>query len=548
MKQKILLLLALLLMVGCGEEETINGVSIPSGRQSVLVVANTSLIPWLNQAAADFNAQEVRVGESDPLFVVVEAVEAGQAVVQISQSPTAAPALWIPDDAVWADLLAEQGVPNYRGACQSVAESPLVIAMWRPIAEALGWPGRELGWLDIGSIAADPTAWAYYSGGQYDENLRLGHTHPGLSATGASTLLAIVQAAEGQATAVSVANIQQPIVQASVGAFEAAVTWFSPSTAQLGQTMSERGLDYLDAAVMYESTAVQFGQTEPTLVPIYPFEGTFVATHPACLNSQATAAEQSAATAFRDYLLSEAGQQTAVANGLRPVNPAVSFNETALLGLDAAQPAIRFAPPTAATLLAVQDVWQAARKPINLVMLLDTSGSMRGDKMESMQAAAVSFVEQMGDEDTITLITFASTPTEVVSQAKLGTSRAAVISAIQRLIAQGNTTLYDAIGEGGRVIGRTTSSSTSNVLIVLSDGEDTASIYYSAVNQELIDLATANNTTIFTIAYGDDAEVALMQDLARRANGNYYAGDTASIALIYEEMSAAFGGSVGIGR
>ena len=54
----------------------------------------------------------------------------------------------------------------------------------------------RLGWLDIGSLAADPSAWAYYSGGQFQGDvLRLGHTHPGLSGSGASTLLAIVQAA-----------------------------------------------------------------------------------------------------------------------------------------------------------------------------------------------------------------------------------------------------------------------------------------------------------------------------------------------------------------
>jgi hypothetical protein len=36
--------------------------------------------------------------------------------------------------------------------------------------------------------------------------------------------------------------------------------------------------------------------------------------------------------------------------------------------------------------------------------------------------------------------------------------------------------------------------------------------------------------------------------MARRTNGNFYLGDEASIAGIYEEMSAAFGGSAGIGR
>ena len=545
LRRTLFLLTLLLLLVACGGEDDPN--AIPNGAIPVRVVAHTSLEPWLVQASADFFVAQQEAGDEAPYFVTVEGVEAGQAAVQLSQGDLSAD-LWIPDEPAWVDVLAELGTAAYQGQCDSVAESPLVIAMWQPIAEALGWPGRELGWLDVGSIAADPSAWAYYSGGQFGDSLQLGHTHPGLSGTGASTLLAIVQAAERQQEAVTVEDIQRPIVQASVGAFEAAVTWFSPSTAQLGQTMSERGTSYLGAAVMYENVAIRYGQGDPALVPIYPFEGTFVATNPACVDGNASAEAQAGATAFRDYLQTAAGQSSAVAFGLRPVSGTAVFNSAALAGLDANQPLIRFAPASAETLLAVQSVWQAARKPINLVMLLDTSGSMRGARMENMQSAAVSFVEQMGDEDFITIIAFADSPMEIVSHARLADSRNEVIGLIEQLQARGNTTLYDAVGEGGRVINRTTTSSASNVMVVLSDGADTASISFTGITADLIDLATGDNTTIFTISYGDSAETELMQELATRANGNHYVGDEASIALIYEEMSAAFGGSVGIGR
>ena len=60
--------------------------------------------------------------------------------------------------------------------------------------------------------------------------------------------------------------------------------------------------------------------------------------------------------------------------------------------------------------------------------------------------------------------------------------------------------------------------------------------------------ATANNATVFTIAYGGDADENTLERLAIQANGNFFVGDEASIAAIYEEMSAAFGGSVGVGR
>jgi hypothetical protein len=84
-------------------------------------------------------------------------------------------------------------------------------------------------------------------------------------------------------------------------------------------------------------------------------------------------------------------------------------------------------------------------------------------------------------------------------------------------------------------------------MVVLTDGQDTYSYRYD-FDQELIDLASDNDTTVFTIAYGGDADRDVLSGLAFGANGNFYLGDEASIAAIYDEMSAAFGGSAGIGR
>jgi Ca-activated chloride channel family protein len=84
-------------------------------------------------------------------------------------------------------------------------------------------------------------------------------------------------------------------------------------------------------------------------------------------------------------------------------------------------------------------------------------------------------------------------------------------------------------------------------MVVLTDGQDTASTRFQ-FDDRLISTATANDTTVFTIAYGNDADDNILSELASRGNGNFYQGDEASIAAIYEEMSAAFGGSLGIGR
>lgn len=534
-----------LVILACGGSD-----GPPDDAVIVDVATNTSLAPWLEEAVTQFNESEPVTSEDNPVFVQISPVDAGQAVVDIIAG--AQPDLWIPDNEVWIDVLAEQGNDAFSPDCVSVAESPLVIAMWQPIAESLGWPGRALGWLDIGSLAADPSAWAYYSGGQFGDVLRLGHTHPGLSASGASTLLAIVQAAESQTEAVTVAEISEPIVQASVGAFESAVSWFSSNTGGLADTMQERGAGFLGAGIMYESDVFTYGAGDDDnagLVPIYPFEGTFMANHPACLNGALDAESREAALLFREFLVSEAGQQGAMASGLRPVaaGVAVAAPLADRPGVDVSEPQIVFEPASVDTLYAVQDLWQAARKDVNLVMIIDVSGSMRGDKIDNVRRAARQFVEQMGDDDYLSIIAFSSQPVLLVEHERVGDSREAMLSAIDNLAAAGDTALYDAIGDGATLIAATTSPETSNAIVVLTDGQDTYSSRYN-FDQALIDLAGGNGTTVFTIAYGSDANEELLQTLALRANGNYYLGDEASIGAIYEEMSAAFGGSAGVGR
>ena len=180
-------------------------------------------------------------------------------------------------------------------------------------------------------------------------------------------------------------------------------------------------------------------------------------------------------------------------------------------------------------------------------MLLDVSGSMQGDKIASVREAASQFVAQMGDDDRITLVAFSTHPHVLVHDEPAGITRDNVIETIRSLLADGETALFDSIGLGAEIIAETSSPDTSNALIVLTDGLDTASQLYR-FDQRLIEQASANDTTIFAIAYGSNADEDLLSELAARANGNFYLGDELSITSIYQEMSAAFGGAVGVGR
>ncbi|MEM7801891.1 MAG: VWA domain-containing protein [Chloroflexota bacterium] len=513
---------------------------------AVVIYANSSIAPWLTNAAEEFNAQRVETINGDLVSVVVTPFESGQfvdAALEVGDLPD----IWVPENESWADLLVDQGLLAFGEGCVSLASSPLVIGMWQPVAESLGYPGRELGWLDIGSLAADPSAWAYYSGGQYGSSLRIGHTHPGVSGSGTSTLLAIVQAAQSKAEAVDAAEIDQPIVQSSVGSFSGAVSWFSSSTNELASTMRERGSGYLGAGIMYESDVLRYQAGEPNLIPVYPFEGTFMASHPACIN---TTSEREPLDLVLRHFLSAESQQMAVSFGLRPaVTEGVEIVPplTEAQGVNLAEPSTVFEDGSFDSIYAIQDLWQSSRKPLNLVMVLDVSGSMEGGKITGLRDAAVQFVQQMGENDRLTLVPFADRPVVWLESVQVSQNLAEATQLIQGLEPRGGTALYDAIGFAGEQIERSASPETANVVIVLTDGVDTASYNYR-FDDDLLTRLINNNATVFTVAYGRDADEDVLTDIALAANGKSYTGDAASIEDIYEEMSLAFGGTVGVGR
>lgn len=109
--------------------------------------------------------------------------------------------------------------------------------------------------------------------------------------------------------------------------------------------------------------------------------------------------------------------------------------------------------------------------PRQAVLVLDTSGSMAGSGIAAARAAALTFADRVPADVQIGLVTFAAQPHVVLQPT---TDRSALRSAIGRVTAGGATSLYDGILTATAVAAP---AGTQRRLIVLSDGDDTASTH-----------------------------------------------------------------------
>lgn len=140
-----------------------------------------------------------------------------------------------------------------------------------------------------------------------------------------------------------------------------------------------------------------------------------------------------------------------------------------------------------------------ANTALSVSLLLDSSSSME-DSMSLAQKAAVEFVARLKPDDLVEIVSFDS---RVEVMQPFTNDRTLLEGAIHRVRAGGSTSLYNAVyitlRQFEKLRAQNASDSRREVIVVLSDGEDTSSLMTS---DEILDLAKRSQTVIFAIGLG----------------------------------------------
>jgi len=547
------LVIASILMSACGAISSF----LPGSTVTISIIYGSEKKEWLQPLVEEFNNARNKTEAGDTIFVEaipMGSIESVRGIIEGTLQPTVwspASSVYIPvANAEWKNIHADDlvvGTPN------DLVLSPVVIAMWRPMAQALGWPNKEIGWADIASLAVSKEGWSAYGHPEWGR-FQFGHTHPDYSNSGIVSIIAEAYAGADKQRGLTLDDLQDEQVQEFMAAVEKSVIHYGTSTGFFADRMFERGPSYLSAAVMYENLIVAQedkrlnGQSSQVpVVAIYPKEGTFWSNHPyAVVNAPwVTDAQKEAAGIFEAYLLDKPQQLRSLQYGFRPADPSIPLaaplnNEH---GVDTDQPKTILEVPSAAVISGIQEMWQLNKKPVDLVVVMDVSGSMRGEKITTARASLMQFVEKLHDKDRLQIILFSTDVTTLTPLTDLGNKRQDVLDSVSGIFEQGETSLYDATLTAYEGLLQEGDPDHIRAIVVLTDGRDTNSIETldTVINQINANAGEGGNAIkIFTIAFGDNADQGVMQQLAEPTGGKQYDSSPENIQKIYDEIATFF--------
>jgi VWFA-related protein len=176
----------------------------------------------------------------------------------------------------------------------------------------------------------------------------------------------------------------------------------------------------------------------------------------------------------------------------------------------------------------------SAGYPLSAVLLLDTSSSVRGDKLERLEHAASDFIDNLSEDDEVSVMTF-GTRYRMSQEFTLDHDRAR--AAVSRMTALGGTALLDALfaatlsAEKGQ--GRP-------LIVLFSDGDDNASWLST---EELAVTARRSEAVIFSVRATSGAGIRFGQTEHRPAVFIENPRDEAG-GRVLEAVAAATGGQV----
>lgn len=180
-----------------------------------------------------------------------------------------------------------------------------------------------------------------------------------------------------------------------------------------------------------------------------------------------------------------------------------------------------------------RDIVEEFRVPLNLVLVIDRSGSMSGNRIEKVKEALIALSKKLAPDDLVSIVTYSS-DASVCLEGTRAKNCEAIESAINRIKTGGSTNLNAGLMLGYKLAQQSFDKKRSNRVILLTDGianrgttdPETIAKASKGFNDEGIGLST--------IGLGTNFNQVLLRDLADAGRGAiHFIADAKDIRKVF---------------
>lgn len=499
---------------------------------------------------------------------------AGKVAAQLPGVPAGdRPVIWLPDSSAWLRIAGDGaggGPVPQEGT--SLARSAIVVAMPETMAKALGWDSKPPSWSEVFRMAEDRDVWERLGHGDWGK-FKFGKASPLVSTSGLMALAASYGAAGGSPGGLDDMDLAAPSLVGKVRAVELGTSHYMATPEHFlwhAREADDAGnvSEFLSAVIVDEKSVWDYNRgvvsedgitkhpgpapKEP-LTAIYPQDGVHVADNPAVIldGDWVGSQQRLAAQDFIAFAVTEQGQNVVMASGYRTIQGKL---DTGVADTGRYAQTLQPLPlPKREALVAMQDSFPDVRKRARALFLLDVSESMVQEpgvtKLQRAKDAVQKALGHFTGEDEIGLAAFSHVgdgplqPGIVSPVAPFKTNKDDLLNKLNALQAVDATPLFEAVSRFSGDQAKDYKDTFINTIVLLSDGKNdtTHPGDLKGISQQLSHQNHSTPVLVFTLAYGPDADVPTLLEIARASGAHYYdATDPNRLEEVLGELVTSF--------
>ncbi|KAI5575270.1 hypothetical protein BDE02_10G200000 [Populus trichocarpa] len=200
---------------------------------------------------------------------------------------------------------------------------------------------------------------------------------------------------------------------------------------------------------------------------------------------------------------------------------------------------------------------QTPRAPVDLVTVLDISGSMAGTKLALLKRAMGFVIQNLGSNDRLSVIAFSSTARRLFPLRRMSdTGRQHALQAVNSLVANGGTNIAEGLRKGAKVMEDRREKNPVASIILLSDGQDTYTVSGNGGNQPQpnyqlllpVSIHGGDNAgfqiPVHAFGFGADHDASSMHSISEISGGTFSFIETE--AVIQDAFAQCIGGLLSV--